>query len=110
MLRVLLGDPEAEYIAIKPLRRLLVGDPQIHVADACQLDHRGVPGCAWIKLLRLGGRKHVRKALRGFGGPTLARIADIAQSRAAFAPFRGIVRLTPPRSGSRLRLRRAGKE
>jgi hypothetical protein len=34
MIWVLLGDPEPEHVAVKPLRSLLVGDPQIDVPDA----------------------------------------------------------------------------
>ena len=34
MIRVLLGDPEPEHVAVEPLRSLLVGDPQIDVSDA----------------------------------------------------------------------------
>ena len=39
VLRVLLGDHQAEQVAVEPLRDLLIGDPQIDVADAFQLDH-----------------------------------------------------------------------
>jgi len=39
MLRVFLGDHKAEQVAVEPLLDLLVGDPQIDVADAFQLDH-----------------------------------------------------------------------
>ena len=41
MIRVFLGDPESEHVAVEPFRGLLVGDPEIDVADACQLDHLG---------------------------------------------------------------------
>ena len=34
MLRVLLGNPKPEHVAVEALRSLLVGDPQIDVADA----------------------------------------------------------------------------
>jgi hypothetical protein len=43
MIRVLLGDPEPEHVAVEPLRSFLVGDPQIDVPDAGQLDHFGYP-------------------------------------------------------------------
>ena len=39
VLRVLLGDHKAEQVAVEPLRDLLVGDPQIDVANTFQLDH-----------------------------------------------------------------------
>src|SRR5271166_2414821 len=39
VLGVFLGDNEPEQIAVEPLRDLLVGDPQIDVADALQFDH-----------------------------------------------------------------------
>src|SRR5206468_11701756 len=51
VLRVFLRDHEAEHIAVKPLRDLLVGDPQIDVTDAFQLDH----GC--LRDLSFGGAK-----------------------------------------------------
>jgi hypothetical protein len=34
MIRVLLGNPKPEHVAVEALRSLLVGDPQIDVADA----------------------------------------------------------------------------
>jgi hypothetical protein len=43
MIRVLLGDPEPEHVAVEPLRGFLVGDPQIDVAAAGHLDHLGSP-------------------------------------------------------------------
>src|SRR5260370_22754365 len=43
MFRVFLGDPEPEHVAVEPLRSLLVGDPQIDVPDARQLDHLSSP-------------------------------------------------------------------
>jgi hypothetical protein len=39
MIRVLLGNPEPEHVAVEPLRSLLVSDPEIDVPDARQLDH-----------------------------------------------------------------------
>src|SRR5207244_4127262 len=39
VLGIFFGDHKAEHIAVKPLRDLLVGDPQIDVADAFQLYH-----------------------------------------------------------------------
>ena len=43
VVRVFLGDHKAQHIAVKPLRGLLVGDSQIDMADALQLDHGGAP-------------------------------------------------------------------
>jgi hypothetical protein len=43
VLGVLLGDAEAEDIAVKALGRFLVGDPQQDVADTRQVDHRNSP-------------------------------------------------------------------
>src|SRR4029077_14345653 len=44
MLRVFFSDHKAEHIAVEPLRDLLVGDPQIDVADAFQFDHGVLSG------------------------------------------------------------------
>ena len=43
VIRVLLGDRKAENVTIEPLRNLLVGDPQIDVADTLELDHPILP-------------------------------------------------------------------
>jgi len=43
MIRVLLGDRKPQNVAIEPLRGLLVGDPQIDVADTLELDHTILP-------------------------------------------------------------------
>src|SRR5271163_1089192 len=79
MIRVLLGDPEAEHLAVEPLRRLLVGDPQIDVPDARQLDHSGSP---------------MSHCPQGKAGPHRAasRMAAIAQMRSEFAQSCGILR------------------
>jgi hypothetical protein len=38
-LGIFFGDFEAEYIAIEPLRDLLVGEPQVDMTEAFQLNH-----------------------------------------------------------------------
>src|SRR5260370_30917156 len=43
VLGVLLGDAEAERVAVEAFRGLLVGDPQQDVADARQVDHLVTP-------------------------------------------------------------------
>jgi hypothetical protein len=43
VLRVFLGDHKAQHVAVEPLRGLLVGYPEIDVADSLQLDHEPLP-------------------------------------------------------------------
>ena len=49
MLGVLLGDAEAEHVAVEALRRLLVGHPEKHMPDARQLDHRFPPAVGCVR-------------------------------------------------------------
>jgi hypothetical protein len=49
VLRIFFGDYSAEHIAIEPLRDLLVGDPQIDVTDAFQLNHCTLRGVSILR-------------------------------------------------------------
>jgi hypothetical protein len=83
---VFLGDQKPEHIAVEPFGSLLVGDPQIDVADACQFDDVGYPISRLLILPRVSRRRPLRKCACTVrqSKRVSGRIPAMAHTQAAF--------------------------
>ena len=72
---VFLGDRKAQHIAVEALGGLVVGDPQIDVADGLQLDHGGLPNLVRATAPRVSRKGPLRK-LAGDGNGWYREIGE----------------------------------